>query len=153
MTAAPFTRLDYHSAMIWSVRHWLVFCPLLCLGCSSFERDFRAASAAPGGSVRAFIGTWQSDQGHGSGQLKAIVTRPADGSCSVRFLATYWGCFRARYDIPMQIEGQAIRGQADLGWLAGGVYQYEGELTADRFRVRYQSEFDKGTFDLVPAGP
>jgi hypothetical protein len=40
----------------------------------------------------------------------------------------------------------------DLGWLAGGKYQFTGEASQDRFTVRYECSTDHGTFDMKRVG-
>ena len=39
-------------------------------------------------------------------------------------------------------------GEADLGKLAGGVYQYNGTGTTNRIEINYRSLKDHGTFQL-----
>ena len=41
-----------------------------------------------------------------------------------------------------------FRGEADLGWLAGGVYSYEGNSLRDDFYSEYHSEYDHGIFEM-----
>ena len=36
----------------------------------------------------------------------------------------------------------------DLGWLAGGKYQFSGEATQDQFTCQYKSSSDHGTFEM-----
>jgi hypothetical protein len=46
-----------------------------------------------------------------------------------------------------------FQGAANLGFMAGGVYRYEGTATPSRFHSTYTSKYDHGTFDMerVPA--
>ena len=39
-------------------------------------------------------------------------------------------------------------GEADLGKLAGGVYQYGGTGTTNRIDINYRADKDHGTFKL-----
>lgn len=69
-----------------------------------------------------------------------------------RFLATYWGTFRFEYDLLMHVrrEGQTVHfsSEADLGWLAGGTYEYFGTVEDGEFRSTYTSKGDYGTFEM-----
>ena len=37
---------------------------------------------------------------------------------------------------------------ADLGWLAGGKYEYDGSVEGDDFQSTYNSKGDHGTFEM-----
>jgi hypothetical protein len=41
-----------------------------------------------------------------------------------------------------------FEGEADLGWLAGGVYRYDGQATPASFFSTYKSKYDHGTFQM-----
>jgi len=43
-----------------------------------------------------------------------------------------------------------LEGQADLGKLAGGIYQYKGEAGETAFNCTYRCAFDHGRFQLKP---
>jgi hypothetical protein len=45
-------------------------------------------------------------------------------------------------------DGWLLEGGADLGWLAGGKYEYNGRATPSRFFCTFQSEEDHGVFSL-----
>jgi hypothetical protein len=61
--------------------------------------------------------------------------------------------FTASYTVPLSVEpqdsGSRFRGEADLGWLAGGVYRYEGHATATNFFSTYECKYDGGTFRMT----
>ena len=124
-------------------------------GCSTFESDWERGLAEPkdaAASLRgAWEGTWRSDANGHHGGLRAIVTEAAEGSIA-RYHATYGCCFTFEYSVPLRVEvrhGTAIfRGEADLGWLAGGLYRYEGTVEGDRFSSTYRSEADHGVFTM-----
>lgn len=50
------------------------------------------------------------------------------------------------------IEGDSLplKGEADLGMLAGGIYTYEGQLNSERFECTYRCKYDHETFHLKP---
>ena len=130
----------------------------LCTGgCSTFNRDWRSAAAAPP-PENAFSGRWEGSwlsavNGH-HGKLRCLVT-PIDGSqFRARFKATYWKIFRVSYAVNMQGAPESagalnFRGETDLGWWGGGVYRYDGNATPTNFFSIYQSKYDHGTFRLT----
>ena len=130
---------------------------LVAGGCSSFERDFKAARAAvqPSESVAgAWEGTWHSDNGHGCGRLRCLLTPQSDGAYQARFKATFWGIFKASYTVTLRGAGQdgrtlLLAGQEDLGWLVGGKYSYRGRVTPSDFACTYDSKYDHGTFTMM----
>ena len=131
---------------------------LVCAGCSGFNRDWKVASRLPpppGELAGRWEGTWQSDVTGHTDRLRCLVTPgPAGG---------YWARFHARYHklvslsfgytVPLtvtQTNGVAqFRGDADLGWLAGGLYHYEGHADKTDFFATYHSQADHGTFRLI----
>lgn len=130
---------------------------LAATGCSRFDRDWTAAAGTTNAdSIEgAWTGRWQSDAGHGGGTLRAIVTKRAEREYAARFEATFWGFLRGRYQINLATDedGKRITGEEDLGFLAGGVYDYEGTIAPDAFDVKYRSKHDHGTFTLTRPGP
>ncbi len=127
-------------------------------GCSSYERDWEAAVAKPlptNDITGPWKGTWKSDMNQHTGGLRAIVTKEEDGSYYVRYKATYDLIF-----IPVTFEHDAtlkanvrdgavyFEGSQDLGWLAGGVYEYTGHATNKDFVSKYKSKGDHGAYSL-----
>ena len=55
--------------------------------------------------------------------------------------------------MPMEVvaDGDVYRfsAEADLGWLAGGRYEYDGSVDGDNFRSTYKSKSDYGTFKMA----
>jgi hypothetical protein len=131
---------------------------LLCatFGCSSFERDWRAATETNSTGIEGrWIGRWNSDSNGHNDILRCLVTKKTDTIYETRFHAKY-----SRWIIPLSF-GYALdmnvtaaegvyqfRGQADLGMLAGGGYQYTGEGNTTELRFNYNAEKDRGTFRL-----
>lgn len=92
-----------------------------------------------------------------------------------RYRAEYGGCFSFEYTVPMALEreradigtdaagggaaGDAtgalcrFSGSADLGWMAGGLYRYEGIADGKTFTATYSSASDHGVFRLLRPAP
>lgn len=132
---------------------------LLC-GCSSFNRAWRQAGKQPAAadSIEGrWEGRWLSDVNGHTGHLRCLLTRNADTHYTARFRATYWKIFRYSYEVNLWFEpredGWRFRGEEDLGWLAGGVYNYEGQATSTHFHSTYRSKHDHGTFEMRRPAP
>ena len=130
----------------------------LACGCSAFERDWEAAGKAPeqprAGAIEGrWEGGWKSEASGHEGGLRCLLTRSAEGKLEARYRATYACCFSFEYTVPMETvqdsDAVRFRGSADLGWFAGGVYEYEGSVQGNRFLSTYSSSGDHGTFDLT----
>lgn len=115
-------------------------------------------------------GTWTSDQGHAGG-LRCIITPAGDGTYTADFRATWGWIFGFGYR--MKIVARATDGEltaggphaattrpgvvyfdgsADLGWLAGGEYRYDGRAGTTTFFANYSSGADRGRFQMVRPG-
>ena len=133
---------------------------LLC-GCCSFEKKWQAAAFreadGPRGIEGRWAGSWQSDANSHSGGLRCIITKGENGAYAAEYKATYWGIFKFGYAMQLSVndlEGgsdaeAAFVGEADLGWLAGGMYRYEGTASASKFFCKYGSKYDHGTFTMT----
>jgi len=122
-------------------------------GCSSFNREWEKAAASPSSGIEgAWVGRWESDAGHGGGDLKCLLMRKSPSEYQARFYATYWAVFRFHTQVvlPGEDRGAAVKlsGKEDLGWLRGGVFEYEGEVNAGDFACTYRSKHDEGTFKM-----
>lgn len=125
-------------------------------GCSTFEDDWRASKGFAIGIEGQWEGTWSSDGNGHHGGLRCLVTRRGAGDAyDARYRATYsdWcGTLSFEYTVPMTVradgDGWLLEGSADLGWLAGGVYDYHGRASLERFFCTFQSEGDHGVFAL-----
>jgi len=124
-------------------------------GCSTFNRDWKIAGANPAPAA-GLEGRWQGDwlsgvNGH-SGMLRCIVTESADGSYHARFKAKYRKVLSFGYTVPLKVERTEnlfkFQGEADLGWLAGGVYHYAGRAGPTNFFSTYSCKYDHGTFRM-----
>lgn len=143
----------------------LVIGLLLLQGCSSFERDWKTIAtgaaiegrATTGAMNGRWAGTWESGGNHGGG-LRCIITTDDEGVVRAHYKAEYGNIFRFEYTLPMvvTVDGETCHftGEADLGFLAGGRYTYEGTVIGDAFTSSYDSRVYTGTFDMqrVPIG-
>jgi hypothetical protein len=128
-----------------------LFAPLTA-NCRDFHRIWeRSAGAAP--PAGRWRGEWRSiETGHHGALLCAIETA-AGSTWRAAFRAGYAGVFRACYAIDLHVtpdgDRWVFKGQSDIGWVAGGVYEYDGEATAGTFVSRYRSATDHGEFRLT----
>ena len=128
---------------------------LLLTGCSSFNRDWRAAAnyPAPAGDLQgAWTGVWVSETTHHTDKLRCLITKTEAAIYQARFRAKYRHVLTFNYTVPLTVErvsdGFAFKGEADLGKLAGGVYHYEGHANQTDFFSTYSSRYDHGTFQM-----
>jgi hypothetical protein len=132
---------------------------LACLacGCSTFNRDWeRAASLPPSsdGISGRWQGTWKSDASGHHDKLRCIMTPDAQkpGTYDAFFHAIYRGTVSFHYTVPLTVEKRDgtnyFNGTANLGWLAGGVYHYDGGTAGTNFFSTYTSKYDHGTFQM-----
>lgn len=125
-------------------------------GCSTFEQDWRhavlQAPAKLGNPAGAWKGTWLSQKNGHTGELRCIVTQTTADTYEYRFKATYWKFFRYSYSANLPTtckQGTCIfKGTEDLGFLAGGIYAYEGTITSTNFNATYSCKYDHGTFQM-----
>jgi hypothetical protein len=122
---------------------------------SQFERAWREYKPAPeaNGSIEGrWLGQWASEKTRHCGELKCLLCSVRPDQLDAKFLATFRGIFRVGYGVCLGSEetheGFRLKGESDLGTLAGGVYLYEGEVTRDEFKCHYRSEEDHGVFTL-----
>ena len=127
----------------------------LVTGCSEFDKAYKDAvhKGAPTDSIEgAWDGQWTSHADHGGGRLWAVVTRTGDNTYFAQFKAKYWGMMEFESDVNLRVTSatQPVRavGNTDLGYLKGGVYQYDAVLTPTEFDANYSSEHDHGVFRL-----
>jgi hypothetical protein len=135
-----------------------VFIALLVFtGCSTFEQDWRHAvlqpPVQPGNPTGPWQGTWLSKQNGHTGELRCLVTEKAPNEYEYRFKATYWKLFRYSYTVNLPTtcttDGCNFKGTENLGYLAGGDYDYEGVITTTNFNATYKCKFDHGTFQMT----
>jgi hypothetical protein len=137
----------------------VVLCGMLT-GCS-FGREWQAATrySYPEQELAGcWEGTWQSDYNGHHGGLRAIITKQGEGYYDAHFHATYAAVIPFEFELPLLVTDDgtayALQGEADLGWLAGGLYTYNGSATSTDFVAAYSAENkDHGTFTMQKKRP
>jgi hypothetical protein len=131
---------------------------LLVCGCSSFNRDWKAAAAPPPPPTALdgrWLGVWRSEASGHNGQLRCLVTLEPNQQYQARFHAKYRKILGFGYTVPLQVtitNGQFwFRGEGDLGWY--GVYHCEGRVNGTNFFSSYHCEGDHGTFEMGRPNP
>jgi len=128
---------------------------LLCLALPLIA----AAPAPPPAPADLLVGdwegTWTSTTNGASDSLRCTVTKGDDGKYTAAFDATFWKIFRFKSTVTLTatVDGRLwrFRGEQDLGFLAGGVYKYEGHTDGQEFYSTYDSKNDKGIFRMKRA--
>jgi hypothetical protein len=133
-----------------------ILATLLLCGCCGFNRAWDKAGQTPASadSIEGrWEGRWLSDINGHTGRLRCLLTRSGDTNYTARFRATYWKIFRYSYQVDLQFEQRDglwhLRGDENLGWLAGGVYQYSGSVSPTNFQSTYRSKYDHGVFEMT----
>jgi hypothetical protein len=127
----------------------------LFTGCSSFHREWKAASAQHGadGLAGAWQGEWVSDRNGHHGRLRCVMTPQGTNTYKAHFHAIFWKVFRATYQVPFAATSSNnivfFSGESNLGLLAGGTYTYEGSATGSAFHSTYRSKYDHGRFEMT----
>ena len=127
-------------------------------GCSSFNRDWKAAAGPapvpPDGIEGRWEGRWRSEETRHNDILRCLVSRGTNGVYMARFHAKYWAVFHVSfsYTVPLTVKQQGdefeFEGSANLGALAGGLYTYKGQATATNFVSTYSCKYDHGVFEM-----
>jgi hypothetical protein len=127
-------------------------------GCSSFNRDWKATGRCPDPGddfAGRWQGTWLSDVNGHTEQLRSLIAKVDGTNYLARFQAKYRKGIRftVNYRVPLSVERlgdtNQFRGEADLGWLSGGVYRYAGHASATNFYSTYECKYDHGTFQMT----
>ena len=125
-------------------------------GCSTFNRDWKAAAAspAPKDSIAGrWEGKWVSDHNGHNGRLRALIRPLGDGQYEARYHAKYGFIFsfgmEAKLDVKPAANGQwQFSGLENLGRFYG-TYRYEGKASATHFFSTYKASLDHGTFQMT----
>ena len=123
------------------------------VGCSTYHREWTQARQRPlNGFEGAWDGQWISDVNGHKGRLRCVIEPVSKTQYRAKFKAHYWGILRYRYtallDVATTDAAQTFKGDANLGYLAGGVYSYEGSSTSTEFHSTYKRRYDHGRFEL-----
>jgi len=124
-------------------------------GCSSFDKNWNAFPAEHNdgiGVIGRWYGTWTSEASGHTGELRCIVTPKSDGAYLAEYHATFMGALSAGYETtfkPRYVGGRfQFEGTQDLGFMAGGVYTYDGEVDGDEYFANYRSKNDQGVYRM-----
>ena len=152
----------------WSCVHFFFLLLVVFLqGCSSFNRDWEVQGAQSEMALQETLveqsvstegleghweGTWRSEDNGHEGGLRCIITRNEEDTLIARYHATYGMFFTFEYKMPMEVvkekEFYLFSAETDLGWLAGGLYKYEGTVIGDDFASTYKCKRDHGIFEM-----
>ena len=131
---------------------------LVFVGCKSFDTAWTEASkksVLTNSLEGCWEGTWRSDANGHEGSLRCVVTQRSDGDYNARYYAIYQKVIGFGYTIVLRsIENNGVShfsGEANLGWWAGGVYNYEGSVQETNFFSTYRCKYDHGTFRMTRA--
>jgi hypothetical protein len=129
--------------------------PFVTGGCTSFDHDWQKSARdipAPDGLQGRWEGTWISEVNGHTDSLRCVITKKEEGVYMARFLARYHKVLSFGYTVTLKVQTAAnehtFSGDADLGWLKGGVYHYEGRATATNYISTYRCKYDHGTFQM-----
>jgi hypothetical protein len=139
------------------ILRWVFGLVLLTLAsCSSFNREWKAAGATapPRDDITGrWEGSWRSDVNGHNGRLRCLVTRVSEQEYRAWYHARYRKILSFSYVVPLTVAAAGgafpFQGQADLGWYAGGLYEYEGRATPTSFYSIYRSKHDHGAFRMT----
>ena len=150
---------------------------LLCgalAACSSFDAEWRAAAdrTTAHGPTR-WDGRWTSEKHRtlrgepSGGRLRCVLTEAATNCFPAKSPArpaqalrasfhANWKVFSSDYTMtltPLSGSRTDFRGTHELPAIFGGTYRYTAHIAGDRFTARYDSSYDRGTFDLTRVRP
>jgi hypothetical protein len=151
-------------------RVWMKLSAIVALltltGCSSFNREWREAATRPvpaNDLTGRWEGRWNSEANGHNDKLRAIISVVDTNHYDVKFHAAYqnWQTlfltvhfgYTVRMETKPSTNGVTFRGMEDLGFLAGGIYTYEGRADGTNFFSNYNSKYDWGTFQMKRPGP
>lgn len=123
-------------------------------GCSSFNRDWKKLdNHLPERSIEGpWTGVWQSERNNHMGRLRCILTRQNESKYLARFEAKFLKILTSHYAVPLSVTPREneweFSGTKNLGWYAGGRYNYRGSITTTNFVSTYRCKGDYGTFRM-----
>ena len=134
----------------------LLLVPVLAtFGCRSFNSDWKAAADHASGvdDIQGrWQGIWASDVTGHTDKLRCMISTNQEGTIKARFKANYKKVFTFGYTVPLTLQpsgtGYTFQGEANLGWMAGGMYYYGGTVDATNFSSTYSNRYDHGVFRM-----
>lgn len=129
---------------------------LLSTGCCTFEREWRNAQsyAYPAHEVAGvWEGTWCSNHNGHNGTLRAVITKEGENYYHAHFKATWAYIIPFEFELPLTTCSQngceTFSGSADLGFLAGGAFQFAGSACGSKFDATFCASKDHGVFNMT----
>jgi hypothetical protein len=99
-----------------------------------------------------WTGTWDCETTGHSGKLRCHLIHVENNRYQAKYTGTYMAILPFWYTVEMEINCSSqdckIKAEADLGWLGGGHYVYDGTIIGDSFKTNYTSKHHNGTFNL-----
>jgi len=130
-------------------------------GCTTFDQAWgkSAKESFPTNSILGcWEGTWLSEANGHNGKLRCVITPKSEGTYNARFHAIYKKVLGFGYTVSLKATDTngvfGFSGEANLGWWAGGLYQYNGHAHETNFFSTYSCKYDHGTFQMTrPSRP
>ena len=135
---------------------------------SLFQANLRGTEVGKDSPLEVAYGSRATlkNMGYGGGLLHSHVQTYPEGSTQQQITCYHhkdanndWFFYPNRHQPEFDAEapikyvgnGDVIRfnGQENLGWLAGGVYRYDGTTDGQAFDCTYQSKHDHGRFQMT----
>ena len=155
------SKLMKRTALATVVVAVLAVAALLRMNCiSNFESQWQKVSTQPASAPApvenlhgVWDGRWTTDSGDESGKLRAVIQRLDDGRYQAQFQAIYMQVIPFNQNVTLTVDDPSakvwhFKGEQDLGWMAGGVYYYDGTSDGEKFQSTYTSEHYVGTFTM-----
>lgn len=129
----------------------------LLVSCGHFNSDWKQALDTPAPKhsiVGAWTGTWKSEATGHTGQLRCVVSPPANAEGDHTFLYhARWGrlfaaSFTATHRVKPASDGFHFSGSHEMPSWVGGTYLYDGTVKGDAFSAAYRSSKDHGVFEM-----
>ncbi len=128
---------------------------ILVAGCQSYSHQWKEAATRTSSDPfeGRWEGSWLSDHNGHSGRLRCIISHDTNAVYRANFQAKYAKTLTFHYLASLQTtrEGDktSFKGEAHLGWWAGGLYRYDGKAEGANFFCTYSNRYDFGTFSLT----
>lgn len=119
-------------------------------------RQYAAGAGSPEGIDGRWLGEWISELSGHHGELRCVLVAVCPSEYRAYFYARYSKLFSVGYITSLKAEKTGsrivLKGEEDLGALAGGMYRCEGEATPTEFNCQYSCKYDRGVFRLKRFG-
>ena len=122
---------------------------------SAFLQQWRRYENQPPGTpglAGRWVGEWISEANGHHGELKCVLEPVSPIVYRAHFYASFGKVFRVGYATDLKSEQSSerilLKGEEDLGALAGGIYRCEGEMSGNQLQCRYSCKYDHGVFRL-----